>query len=98
MEFKDVLHKLIKQNRLTNAEVIKGAGISKSTLHGLLNGAEPEWKTVKKLAKFFKVSVSYMENGEELLNPITEILKIDVHKATYEVTVKRIVSNQEPKE
>ncbi|MCM2350175.1 MAG: helix-turn-helix domain-containing protein [Bacteriovoracaceae bacterium] len=90
MEFKTILTSLMKERGVTLSQLAKDTKISKSSLHGFLNGAEPSLSKVQALAKYFGVSMDFITTGEES-DPIGQLLKVDVHKGTYEVTIKRLV-------
>lgn len=90
MEFKDVLTSLTKERGVTLSQLAKDTKIAKSSLHGFLNGAEPSLSKVKVLADYFGVSMDFITTGEDR-DPLGQMLKVDFHKACYEVTVKRLV-------
>lgn len=91
MEFKDVLVSLMKERNISITQLAKETRIAKSSIHGFINGAEPPLSKARTLAKYFGVSMDYMTTGEEP-DPIGQMLKVDVHKGTYEVTIKRLVT------
>lgn len=89
MEFKDVLSSLMKERGITLSTLAKETKMAKSSLHGFINGAEPSLSKVKALADYFGVSMDFITNGEDR-DPVTEMLKAEVHKGIYEVTIKRL--------
>lgn len=93
MEFKDVLASLMEEKEITLNQLAKDTGIAKSSLHGFLNGAEPSLSKLQVLAKYFKVSMDFITTGQDA-DPIGQMLKVDIHKATYEVTIKRLVRKE----
>lgn len=94
MEFKDVLNSLMRERGITLTKLAKDTGIAKSSIHGFMNGAEPPLTKAKALAEYFGVSLDFMTTGKES-DPIGQMLKVDIHKGTYEVTIKRLVSKVE---
>lgn len=66
MEFKDRMQKLRKEHNLTQIELSELTGISRGMI-GLLEIGErnPSKKTLRKLAKAFKVSIEFLEYGKE---------------------------------
>jgi transcriptional regulator with XRE-family HTH domain len=90
MEFKQVLSSLIEEKGITLSQLAKDTGIAKSSLHGFVNGAEPSLSKLKTLAEYFGVSMDFITSGKDS-DPLGQLLKIDVHKASYEVTIKRLV-------
>jgi len=96
MDFKVILASLMEERGITLTQLAKGTGIAKSSLHGFINGAEPSLSKVKALAEYFGVSMDFITSGKES-DPIGQLLKVDVHKGTYEVTIKRLVSKGEKK-
>lgn len=93
MEFKDVLASLVEEREITLSQLAKDTGIAKSSLHGFLNGAEPSLSKLQVLAKYFEVSMDFITSGEDK-DLIGQLLKVDIHKATYEVTIKRLVRKE----
>lgn len=91
MEFKDVLVSLMKEKGITLSQLAKETKIAKSSLHGFLNGAEPSLSRVRGLAEYFGVSMDFITTGKDA-DPIGQMLKVDVHKGTYEISIKRLVS------
>lgn len=93
MEFKDILSNLMKERGISMSQLAKDTGIAKSSVHGFINGAEPPLNKVKTLAEYFKVSMDYMSTGEIYVgDPLEQLLKVEIHKACYEITVKKIVN------
>ena len=72
----------------------KETGISKSSLHGYLQGAEPSLTNMMKLARFFGVSLDYLASGEAL-DPVAQMLKLQVHSGLYEVNIKKIIKPED---
>jgi transcriptional regulator with XRE-family HTH domain len=95
MEFPAILSSLMKDKAKSITALAKDTGISKSVLHGYLNGSEPSLSKIKLLAAYFGVSMDFMCTGEESIDPVAQMLKVDVHKGTYEITVKRLVHKKE---
>lgn len=93
MEFKAVMASLMKEKGVSLTQLAKDTGIAKSSLHGFLNGAEPSLSKVRTLADYFGVTMDFITKGEDS-DPIGQLLKVDVHKATYEVTIKRLVRKE----
>lgn len=53
------LRRLMFENKMTQADVIRGAGVSRPTLCNWRSGKhQPTVRTLKKIADFFGVSVS----------------------------------------
>jgi transcriptional regulator with XRE-family HTH domain len=93
MDFKQVLTSLIEERGITLSKLAKDTGIAKSSLHGFVNGAEPSLSKLKTLAEYFNVSMDFLTSGQDN-DPLGQLLKVDIHKATYEVTIKRLVRKE----
>ncbi len=93
MEFKEVLQSLMKEKGISITELAKQTRIAKSSIHGFLNGAEPPLSKIKSLSEYFGVSMDFLCTGKES-DPIGQLLKVDVHQGTYEVTIKRLVTKK----
>jgi transcriptional regulator with XRE-family HTH domain len=64
--FSKILKSLMKEKNLTMREVAKIAGVSASTINDWQSGSTPEnYMAVKKLAKEFGVSFSFLLTGED---------------------------------
>lgn len=94
MEFKEVLEDLMSKRELTISQLAKDTGISKSSIHGFLNGVEPQLSRMLTLANYFSVSLDFLTTGTghayELLD---QTLTVYVEKKQYEVTIKKIRKN-----
>lgn len=96
MKFTEVLKLLIDKNDVTMAELSKGTGIAKSTIHNLINGTEPTLSKLQALASYFGVSIDYLTTGREVgLDPLEKIITATVHKGIYEVTIKKLLDKEE---
>lgn len=95
MMFPKILEGLMQSNDLTIGKLSSELGVSKSTLHGYLQGASPSLANLLRISEFFKVSVDYLIKGEEpqgnSLDPIEQFLKVQVHEGLYEVSIKKVV-------
>lgn len=90
MEFKTTLNSLMEQRGHSLGSLAKGTGISKSSLHGYLQGAEPSLTNMMKLARFYGVSLDYLATGS-MPDPIEQMLKVQVHSGLYEVNIKKVI-------
>ena len=97
MEFPEILSGLMKDKGKSITALAKDTGISKSVLHGYLNGSEPSLSKIKLLAAYFGVSMDFMCTGLESIDSVAHMLKDEIHKGTYEITIKRLVSKKEKK-
>ena len=60
MTFNEILRNLIEDADLTQKKIAKDLGIAPSTLGGYVQGtSEPDFETLKSLAKYFDVSTDY---------------------------------------
>jgi len=96
------LRALLKERRLTLKEVSKNCGVALSTLHEWENNRAPRNPVqAARVAKFLNVSLSKLlfgEDDEQSLSPIEKILKEDIFKGTFEITLKRVKLPSEEKE
>ena len=90
MEFKTTLNSLMEQRGHSLGSLAKETGISKSSLHGYLQGAEPSLTNMMKLARFYGVSLDYLATGS-MPDPIEQMLKVQVHSGLYEVNIKKVI-------
>ncbi len=90
MDFTSTLTSLMEERDLTLGKLSKETGISKSSLHGYLQGAEPSLTNLAKLASYFSISLDFLVTGKET-DPIEQLLKVEVHNGLYEVNIKRVV-------
>lgn len=95
--FGDILHGLMKRDRISGRSLAKEIDIPYKTLQEWLGpGArmprDPD--VLKKVSDFFNVSIHYLLFGEEDQRSIIgEILdKTEIHSGLYEITVKRVNS------
>jgi transcriptional regulator with XRE-family HTH domain len=93
MEFKDVLESLMANKEVSITKMAKDTGISKSSIHGFLNGAEPQLSRLKDLAEYFGVSIDFLSTGNGHVFELAEqTLTVSVQKKQYEVIIKKIGS------
>lgn len=90
MEFKDTLNSLMEGRGYSLGALAKETGISKSSLHGYLQGAEPSLTNMMKLASFFKVSLDYLATGA-MADPLQQMLQVEVHSGLYQVNIQRVL-------
>lgn len=80
MEFGDKLRVLIEERRITQKELASQLNIAPSTVSSYVqNTREPDFATLKSLAKFFNVSTDYLLNcgiGHASTNQEEELLRI----------------------
>lgn len=63
MNFSDKLRCLIEERNLTQKRVANDLNIAPSTMGGYVQGSsEPDFETLKRLAKYFNVSADYLLN------------------------------------
>lgn len=63
MNFSDKLRCLIEERNLTQKRVANDLNIAPSTIGGYVQGSsEPDFDTLKRLAKYFNVSTDYLLN------------------------------------
>lgn len=63
MNFSDKLRCLIEERNLTQKRVANDLNIAPSTMGGYVQGSsEPDFDTLKRLAKYFNVSTDYLLN------------------------------------
>ncbi|MDE6470253.1 MAG: helix-turn-helix domain-containing protein [Eubacterium sp.] len=63
MNFSDKLRCLIEERNLTQKRVANELNIAPSTMGGYVQGSsEPDFETLKRLAKYFNVSTDYLLN------------------------------------
>lgn len=92
--FKDRLALLVEQSGLNLSQIAKDTGIAKSSLHNYLVGTEPTMTKLAVLADYFRVSADYLVFGKEAADPVKELLRDEVFKGAYEITVKRITKGR----
>lgn len=93
MEFKQVLASLMASKELSITKVAKDTGISKSSLHGFLNGVEPQLGRIVTLSNYFGVSIDFLSTGKGHAFELSEqTLTVSVQKKQYEVIIKKIGS------
>lgn len=93
MDFASTLSSLMEERGLTIGKTAKETGVSKSSLHGYLQGAEPSLSNLMKLSTYFSVSLDYLVTGSEK-DPIEQLLKVEVHSGLYEVNIKRVLKKR----
>ncbi len=99
MEFKEVLASLMASKELSITKVAKDTGISKSSLHGFLNGVEPQLGRIMILAKYFGVSIDFLSTGKGHVFELAEqTLTVSVQKKQYEVIIKKVPHKSKTKE
>lgn len=63
MNFSNKLRSLIEERNLTQKQVAKDLNIAPSTMGGYVQGiSEPDFDTLRKLAKYFNVTTDYLLN------------------------------------
>lgn len=63
MNFSDKLRCLIEEQNLTQKKVANDLNIAPSTMGGYVQGSsEPDFETLKRLARYFDVSTDYLLN------------------------------------
>ena len=63
MNFSNKLRTLIEERNLTQKQVAKDLNIAPSTMGGYVQGiSEPDFDTLRKLAKYFNVTTDYLLN------------------------------------
>ena len=95
--FGDILHSLMKRDRVSGRSLAKEIDVPYKTLQEWLGpGARMprDREVLKKVSDYFNVSVHYLLFGEEdQRSLIGEILdKTEIHTGLYEITVKRVNS------
>ncbi|AEM79783.1 helix-turn-helix domain-containing protein [Thermoanaerobacter wiegelii] len=74
MTFSDRLKELRKEKNLTQEDLAKILGISRSTIAGYeTERKEPDYETLKKIADFFNVSIDYLLGRTDIRSPVDEI-------------------------
>lgn len=67
MNFNDKLRGLIEERNLTQKKVANDLNIAPSTMGGYVQGSsEPDFETLKRLAKYFNVTTDYLLNIQPL--------------------------------
>lgn len=84
MQFKNILESLMLKKGISLSKLAKDTGISKSSLHGFLNGAEPTMSKIKVLADYFNVSMDYLSTGENY--------RYESFNSTFEITIKKVTN------
>ena len=78
-EFKNVFKKLRKENSLTQDELAKKLGISKSAISMYENGnREPDFETMEVIADFFNVDMGYLHGNSDISNISTSSISIPI--------------------
>jgi transcriptional regulator with XRE-family HTH domain len=67
MDFSERLEALMESHKVTIGHLSKETGISKSSLHGYLQGAEASMSNAVKLADYFDVSLDFLIVGKKEL-------------------------------
>ncbi|NMP37700.1 MAG: helix-turn-helix transcriptional regulator [Clostridiales bacterium] len=63
MSFSDKLRSLIEERNITQKQLAMDLNIAPSTIGGYVQGSsEPDFETLKRLAKYFNVSTDYLLN------------------------------------
>ena len=61
MNFGDVLRNLLEERDITQKKLAADLNIAQSTIGGyVLNRSEPDFETLKKIAKYFDTSIDYL--------------------------------------
>lgn len=89
MDFASTLTSLMGERSLTIGRLARETGVSKSSLHGYLQGAEPSLTNMLKLSCFLGVTLDFLATGKAE-DPIERLLKVEVHNGLYEVNIKRV--------
>lgn len=80
MNFGDVLRALLDERNITQKQLAVDLNMAPSTIGGYVqNSSEPDFKTLKRLAKYFDVSTDYLLNcqsGNTDSHEEDEILRI----------------------
>ena len=64
--FSDIIEKLRNRSGLTQKDLAEKLGIARTTYSGYANGTrEPDHNTLRKIAKYFEVSMDYLLTGED---------------------------------
>jgi transcriptional regulator with XRE-family HTH domain len=93
MDFSERLEALMESHKVTIGHLSKETGISKSSLHGYLQGAEASMGNAVKLADYFDVSLDFLIVGKK--NSMSEeLMRFAIHDGLYEVTVKKKISKE----
>jgi len=80
MTFGKVFKSLRENRKMTQGELAKALGISRSTVGMYEQGKrEPDFETEEKIADFFNVSLDYLRNGDETPKKITAIFRKQPH-------------------
>lgn len=83
------LEKLMKASRIrTLSDLAEKTSISKSTLHGYLNGVEPSLKNLVSLSDYFNVTLDYMIGKEEVVALKGEMR--DELNNVYQIEIKKV--------
>ena len=82
MQFKNNLESLMLKKGVSLSKLAKDTGISKSSLHGFLNGAEPTMSKIIILADYFKVSMDFLSTGQNYRH--------ESFISTFEITIKKV--------
>lgn len=82
MEFKDRLSKLRKELGLTQEDLAKKIGYTRTAISAWEIGRnEPSYSDIVKIADFFNVSLDYLLGKSDIRNSKTEISDIYMHLA-----------------
>ena len=91
MGFSERLEALMESHKVTIGSLSKETGISKSSLHGYLQGAEASIGNLIKLSDYFDVSLDFLATGKK--DAISEeLMRFAIHDGLYEVTVKKKIN------
>ena len=67
LNFSNKLRSLIEERNLTQKQVAKDLNIAPSTMGGYVQGSsEPDFDTLRKLAKYFNVTTDYLWKMQQL--------------------------------
>lgn len=86
----DIFVQLCKEKGVSPTKAGMDIGCSRATVNGWKNGAQPQPKKVAELAKYFGVSVAYL-NGEEIHNNAQNVINSAVVQGNHATTL--IVKN-----
>jgi transcriptional regulator with XRE-family HTH domain len=91
-----VLRKLLKERRMTFKEISRVTGVPATTIAEWANDRTPKNpEQIRQVAKFLGISVHYLLFGEEdSQDPIAKVFKEDIFSGTFEISIKRIRSNE----
>jgi transcriptional regulator with XRE-family HTH domain len=91
MSFSERIEALMGSRRVSISQLSSETGISKSSLHGYLQGADASMSNLVKLADYFDVSLDFLVSGKK--NDLSEeLMRFALHDGLYEVTIKKKVN------